>query len=69
MYDTRALWEWAKAPRWVREIVGVPTGGGSASGGVGGSGVHVVPPRERAERATGSTSGHRWGSGRALGSS
>ena len=67
VYDTRALWEYAKAPRWLKEIVGVPRGA-SASGGSGG--VHVVPPRERAETARSSgVGGHRWGSGRTLGSS
>ena len=71
VYDTRVLAEFAKAPRWLKEVVGggAGSGDGSASGGAGG--VHVVPPRERRERTTvgESVMGHRWGSGNRLGSS
>lgn len=63
VYHSRALADYSRAPRWLRRLVGQPPQG-SASGGTGG--VHVVPPRERAE-AAGSSSGHSWGSGQRLG--
>ncbi|KDQ60069.1 hypothetical protein JAAARDRAFT_126083 [Jaapia argillacea MUCL 33604] len=58
---------WEKAPGWLVNLVGngLEGAGGSASGGVGGSGVHVIPPRREREQTTG---GHRWGSGHRLGS-
>ncbi|OCH88379.1 DER1-domain-containing protein [Obba rivulosa] len=59
VWESGALREAARAPAWVRRIVG------DGPGPLGGTGVHVVPPRAREEvRAT---TGHRWGSGRRLG--
>ncbi|KAK0232038.1 Der1-like family-domain-containing protein [Armillaria nabsnona] len=62
---------WARAPRWVKDLVGSRTvSGGSGSA----SGVHVYPPRTRGGASgsgTGSSSGisrgYNWGSGQRLG--
>lgn len=65
VFDTRALQAFGTAPGWLRGLIGGPDGGSSAGGGIGG--VHVVPPRDRQQPATGRTTGHSWGSGRRLG--
>ncbi|KAI0074993.1 DER1-domain-containing protein [Panus rudis PR-1116 ss-1] len=68
VFDTRALQRVGQAPTWLRNLVGNSDGSGS-TGTVGGagSGVHVIPPRRARTEATGTTSGHRWGSGHRLG--
>jgi Derlin-2/3 len=59
---------WARAPGWVRNVVGNgagPASGGAGAGSGGGGGVHVLPPRTE---TTTSSGGHQWGSGHRLGS-
>jgi Derlin-2/3 len=67
IFETRSFEALGTAPGWLRGLIGGPEGGSSASGGRGG--VHVIPPRARQQSAaTGSSSGHNWGSGNRLGS-
>lgn len=56
---------WAKAPVFLRSVVG------DGPGVIGGTGVHVVPPRQTRSGGggTASVTGHRWGSGNRLGDS
>lgn len=63
------LQAWARAPTWMRDLVGE---GAYASGSSSSAGFRVVPPRQAQNTAGGSGSGiggHRWGPGRTLGSS
>jgi Derlin-2/3 len=69
VFETQTLKELGKAPGWMSWFVGGPEGGSSASGGVGGTGVHVIPPRQRQQPATASSSGYSWGRGQRLGDS
>ncbi|KAL1720979.1 Der1-like family-domain-containing protein [Schizophyllum commune] len=58
-----------EAPQWLRNLFGEsgPRGGSQGGFRMGGTGVHVVPPRRAQQAASGATSGHNWGHGRRLG--
>jgi Derlin-2/3 len=72
--------EWGRAPAWVKRLVSdgpqgaggtVNTAGGNAGSGTVG-GVHVIPPRARADGSSSgsaTTTGYQWGSGQRLGQS
>jgi len=65
---TGALQHYARAPRWLRRLIGEQGVVASVSRSLGG--VHVIPPRRLAtatSTSTSSTSGYRWGSGNRLG--
>ncbi|KAA1478160.1 DER1-domain-containing protein [Dentipellis sp. KUC8613] len=60
--------EWSRAPGWLKSLVG--SGSGPSVGA--GTGVHVIPPRDRREGAGANTvraTGYRWGTGHRLGDS
>ncbi|KAJ3714445.1 Der1-like family-domain-containing protein [Lentinula raphanica] len=61
--------EYGRAPRWLARWFGESSGSGSNAGSMRGTGggVHVVPPRPRAEENAQTTHGYRWGSGQRLG--
>lgn len=66
------LVEYGRAPAWVADWFGERRSGGTSAPGAGrgansDSGVHVVPPRRRAEEGAPETHGHRWGGGQRLG--
>ncbi|KAK7038906.1 hypothetical protein VNI00_010540 [Paramarasmius palmivorus] len=69
VWQTRALEELGKAPKWLAAWFGDRSGSlGEGSSGSTGTGVHVVPPRSRAQPAAGGSgsfrgAGHRLGSG------
>ncbi|KAJ3992691.1 Der1-like family-domain-containing protein [Lentinula boryana] len=62
--------QYGRAPRWLARWFGETSGSGASADSVRatGSGVHVIPPRARAEEGAPTTHGHRWGSGQRLGS-
>lgn len=63
------LAEYGRAPRWLARWFGESGGSGANAESIRatGSGVHVVPPRARAEENAQTTHGYRWGSGQRLG--
>ncbi|KAJ3849193.1 Der1-like family-domain-containing protein [Lentinula lateritia] len=63
------LAEYGRAPRWLARWFGESGGSGANAEAIRatGSGVHVVPPRARAEDNAQTTHGYRWGSGQRLG--
>lgn len=75
------LLPYASAPAWLRNLVGegnvaTPPSGEAAANAGNAGGVHIVPPRRNLVNGSGSKSGgssgspgHKWGTGRTLGSS